>query len=396
MKQKIYFLALIAFLCSCSPAKQIFQGGRLSETNFITKIPFNFDYDIPIITVEIEGKSYRFLFDTGAPTVLSPEIAALLKLKVHTDGTASDSQGNSSARQFVVIPNMKIGNLNFENTGALVIDLKASFDFRCVNLDGLIGSNQMAKAIWEIDYQQKIITASNQLSNFDTNVASEVIAFVPKKDQLTPLVPIKIGGKTAYATFDSGSSGGFNLAVDHFNDEIADFKKVDAVGSSATGVYGSNKATLSSYVKVPTFNIGPVVLENQILEFQTNSSNTVGNSFIKNYKVVLNWAENKIYMLQQTPFKKTKLTQFGAIIKFASSKPTIAKIYKNSDAEKLGLLVNDEVIAINGKDTANFSDSQGCYYLLNYILDGMDTAVITVLRGGKKVDFSLKKTLWLE
>jgi len=396
MKKQFHLLAIILLLFSCSPVNKVLNGGSLKETSFTEKIPFSFDFGVPIIKVNINGKDYNFLFDTGAPTVISPDLAAELNLKSAAKAKTTDSQGNSNQQNFVKVPNIKIGNLNFEDIGAVVIDMKKIFEFKCMNFDGIIGANQMQKAIWEIDYQTKMITIGNELATFNIPTTAEVLNFTPKQAQKTPMVAVKIGDKTANVTFDTGATTDLNLPFHIYKNEIATFKGIEAIGNSSSGIYGASKSSTTTYKKIPSFTIGNMPLKDQIVTFSEGSTAIIGNTLFKNYRLILNWNENKIYMVKIADSKNTKYESFGIGLRYINNKPTIAKIFKNTAAEKSGVLVNDQIIALDGKNTSNFTEAEACFNSFNSILTGKSVISITVLREGKKLDFQLKKQTILE
>ncbi|TDQ08915.1 aspartyl protease family protein [Pedobacter metabolipauper] len=396
MKNILCVLLLSIILCSCSPVKNILQAGSLKQTDFVEKIPFNFDNGVPVIQVSIGGKSYNFLLDTGAPTVLSTELAAILNLKAQTNSTTADSQGNKNKEELVVIPNIQIGKLSFENTGALVMDIHKVFEMRCLKFDGIIGANQMAKAIWQLDYKNRLVTISNDLSNFTIAENTAVVDFSPKKIQNTPLVPIKIGNKTTLVTFDTGSNGSLYLGASGYKEVIKDFKSIQSYGSTSAGLYGGRKDLTNIHSKVPALEMGPVVLKDQVFEFRENGSSILGNRFLKNYKVVIDWNTHKIYMTKESEFDETKLKRFGFNVKFVNNKPVVGAIYKNSDAEKAGLLLSEEIVDIDGTDLSNLTEDEACSYAFKSITAGKDTAKVTILRAGKKVEFNLRSSILLE
>ena len=396
MKSTVYIAVVVCLLASCTSVKKVLNAGSLTEKNFNEKTPFEFDKRVPVIAVTIAGKTYRFLFDTGAPTVLSAELAAALKLQVLTNSKTSDSQGHGKKEQVVVIPDMQIGGLHFKNTGALVVDTKKVFEMRCMQFDGIIGANQMAKAVWQLDYDKKEITVSNSMAAFTITDSTPIINFIPASAQQTPRVPVKIGDKTIYITFDTGGSGDLRLSQKNYASQVAGFKSVISTGSTGTGIYGGSNTVINQYVKLPSFSIGDIQLTNQVVEFSDGGSSYVGNEFFKHYKVILNWQQRKIYMLKQSDFNAASLSRFAIGIKYINNKPTITELFTNSEAAKAGLLLNDIIVTINGKDVTRLTEAETCHYAFNSILKDKETTDVTVLRNDKKINCTLKKVVLLD
>ena len=110
MKYNIIFLATLMFMSSCSVMKtaKVLKKGSVEEKDFFSS--FNFEYEKLIkIPVNINGKTYKFIFDTGAgSSVLSESVASSLGLKPVTKTKTLDSQGNESTRSIYVIDTITI------------------------------------------------------------------------------------------------------------------------------------------------------------------------------------------------------------------------------------------------------------------------------------------------
>jgi len=176
--KKIPCLIFILFLVSCSGLSKIFNNGTLTNIDYKEIIPFNYDYNYAIVEVEINSIKYNFLVDTGAPTVISNAIYEDLKIEAIDYIAIEDSQGQINSQKVVVVPEIKIGNLTYHNTGGVVADLRNVFEFDCMGIDGIIGSNQMAKSYWKFDYQNREITITDQLAHYDLTTYTDTLSFI--------------------------------------------------------------------------------------------------------------------------------------------------------------------------------------------------------------------------
>ncbi len=396
MKKNFFLTILIPILISCSPVKKVLNAGRLKPSEFNEKIAFNFETGVPIIEVSIAGKSYHFMLDTGAPTAISPTLAQTLNLSPATNSKSSDSQGYKKKETVVVIPEIKIGKLVFENTGALIIDMRSVFQMKCLNVDGIIGANQMANAIWQLDYANKVISISDNMANFNTDASTKTIDFLPIKIQKTPLIPFQIGTKTSYITFDTGSNGNLDLSLLKYSDVINSFKQVNATGISGVGIYGAAKQSTTTYAKVPEINIGTLALKDQVILFADGKSSNIGNDFLQHYKVIVNWQTNKIYLTGENHYNLSKLNRFGIAISYLGNKAFVSAIFENTDAAVSGIRVNDEIVQIDNHIIASFTETDACNFTFNNILKGKDAAKVTILRADKRIDYNLKRSVLLE
>ena len=77
-------LTAILLLSGCSVQKKLanlFQEGSIKQASFNAEIPFEYRLGLVIIKVELNNQTYDFVFDSGAPNVLSKELAATLGIK---------------------------------------------------------------------------------------------------------------------------------------------------------------------------------------------------------------------------------------------------------------------------------------------------------------------------
>ena len=92
MKLKNLLILLIFLNLSCSSSKSFFNKGEVIISNAVEVIDLKMVNDLPLAKVEINGKEYWFLVDTGAATVIWKEIFADLNLETAHSGMVGDSQ----------------------------------------------------------------------------------------------------------------------------------------------------------------------------------------------------------------------------------------------------------------------------------------------------------------
>ena len=92
-----------------------------------------------ILKVNISGEEYDFLLDTGAPNVISKELAQKYALSNIFERKFGDSQGQTSDLEMIKLDEISIGGINFLNTGAAVADLKQSKELGCLQINGFVG-----------------------------------------------------------------------------------------------------------------------------------------------------------------------------------------------------------------------------------------------------------------
>lgn len=78
MKKNLFLIVIILTTKVFSQNINMNIGATKSK-NYYQEITFEFIKNKIIIPVEIDGKTYKFLLDTGAPNMISKEIHDLIK-----------------------------------------------------------------------------------------------------------------------------------------------------------------------------------------------------------------------------------------------------------------------------------------------------------------------------
>ncbi|WP_316747344.1 retropepsin-like aspartic protease [Pedobacter gandavensis] len=136
-----------------------YNTGETSTKNYYQEIPYESINGKMIVEVKVAGKNCRFLFDTGAPTSISKELALTSGSKNLQMGLISDANGLKDSVLVVLTKSIQIGDLDFNNITAIA--LIPEF-MKCWNLSGIIGSNLLRNSIVRIDAAKKIITLTDQ------------------------------------------------------------------------------------------------------------------------------------------------------------------------------------------------------------------------------------------
>lgn len=383
---------VFCMLLSCKTSSfQIMKYGTIAVTNYSDTIPFNFDYNLPLIAVEIEGETYNFLLDTGAPSVISPELFQKLQLNKLSTTKITDSNNTSNTEITTQVPKMKIGNLTYENMGVFVINLKQSYALKCFKLDGIIGANQMAKSFWKLDYENKRCIISSELPQEEIQ-DFEVVNFIPKTGQLTPLVALEIENvKYKYVTFDTGYNGTISLPFQKKLDSIFQ-KKVVNYGSESAGIYGLGTTKNIYETEVPMTKMDALELQNHMVSFSEVPSMTIGNEIFKYYTIVFDWQTKKMFFKRNNLKQKANvLHSFGFSFMKIQNTIQIVGLIKHSAAEKLGMKIGDELISINETKMHDLTDEQLCDYLFfgfkKFKLG--ETIDIKIKRNNEELNFEL-------
>lgn len=386
MKKLLYTLFLFSVITIFGQPKKFFEKGEVQLQHPVEKINLRFDNNMPFVKVSINGKTYNFLFDSGAPTVISHAIYNELNLTKKYKKSVKDSNQNTQEQIFTVLPEMTVDQVVFKNIGAIVIDLTPA-ELGCLKADGIIGANQMAKLFWRINYTENLLEATEDLSLFNIQDYPTVIPFHPKP-QKTPIVSTAVYNKDIDFTFDTGFSGRFEIAEKSF-DSTRTKRRIETFGTRATGAFGAAKSTAGTIFRADLFTLGNGVFRDELIA--TGASDFLGNEFLKDFSFILDWKNNTIY-LKRISKETPKLESFGFTYRFTDRKPVVSFVLKQ---ENFPLKIGDNIISINDVLLDHLDQEQACYYFINRIEKDQKTITVKVKREDQILDFTLQKKEFL-
>lgn len=375
-----------AVLVTTAQGKKFYEKGKAELTQQVEPINMRFENNLPFVKVVISGKTYTFLFDSGAPTVISREIFTELKLKKKYSRSVGDSNKNTKQQVFTELPEMKVDQVTFRNTGAIVLDLDAD-ELRCLHVDGIIGANQMAGLVWKINYAENQLQVAKDLSGFDLRGFDLVIPFETKTQQ-TPLVKIRLLGKEFPFTFDTGFSGRLELTDADFDPAKAQ-RFISTSGTHSTGAFGTAKPSGGYIFRADTLGLGNSVFKGEFVS--TGSMNLIGNEFFRDFECIIDWKSRRIYMkrIRTVP---AVLESFGFSYRFVDAKPVVAYVIE----EEKSLIKNGDIILnINGISLEHLDADQVCHYFLNRIEGSRKVINIKIDRSGKIFDYQIERKVYL-
>ncbi|MFN5983219.1 MAG: aspartyl protease family protein [Fluviicola sp.] len=395
--KKIYVSILVLFLfTSCNTLKliKVLKKGSVEQKEFKTEIPFEMRLGLVIIPVTINGKTYEFLVDTGAPNVCSKELAAELNLKTKVSQNTGDSQGVKEKLDFVVVPEIYLSGICFKETGAAVADLKHAEVISCLDIDGIIGANLMKEAIWEFDYERKVITISDKKSSFTIPDNAIHLPFTPALSS-TPEVTITYNGvEDKYVTFDTGSNGLFTISkstLEKIEEKKPPVKKAMSFGSSGSGLYGVAKADTSYMILIDSTQVGGLFIENNAVSVE-NGAKLIGTKFLKNFRVIIDWNVKEILLIPVKPFVNNTFESFGFSPFISDNKLIINELYMNSEASEKGIKIGTQILAVDGIDYRTCSADQFCAIIERGLVpEGKKTMTLLVLIDGEEKTLQLTK-----
>lgn len=373
--------------CNLLKTLKLMKSGETKQKHFKTDIPFEMRMGLIILKVRVNGVDAEYLLDTGAPNVISKELAQKLKLRTNASQKTGDSQGKESELGFARINNINIGGVDFLETGTAIADLKQSSEVACLNVDGFIGSNLMRKAIWKFDYSKKIITICSSRDSLYVTPGFKKIKFSPAVTG-TPIIDVVYNGVIdKNVEVDLGSNGDFisnNITFESLKKTGKLNRTTYSYGQESSGLYGKAATDTTFYAMISSIKTGEVELNNQVVSFGKGRVKTIGTGYFKNYDVIFDWWKNEILLLEKTTYNNNK-KNFSFSLLFRNNKLYVGSM-DESNLPK-GPILGDQVLSINGRNYKACSLEEWCDILYNNPLKTVEEINLTVLRDGKEYNF---------
>jgi len=242
----------------------------------------------------MEGEAYNFLFDSGAPMVISQELVEKFESQVVKTSPVNDSQGGRQYLDYVRMPDLKIGSRNFSGLVALAADLKKSPALNCLGIDGIIGANGMQFQYWDFSVEDTILRISSDKGHWPKG--KKYILPFGMKGSRTPVVKLNINDtEVSGITFDTGSSGVLSLPksiTSAFKPEDAD---LSSWGYLSAGLFGSALDTAHEFEMrfvFPDTNYRfPVEQESK------KDGKLLGMSFLRHFHVFMDFPQRQILLM---------------------------------------------------------------------------------------------------
>ena len=316
------------------------------------ELPYRIVSNKILVDVEIEGKAYPFIFDTGGTAAIIDSIADLLGLEHEGDLNVTDATGTRLNYQKCVVKEMHLPKSNITITNYSFLSLPTPSPVQQFGAVGLLGSDLWQNHIVRFDPSRQVITITSAEHPVDADTAFRM-PFSPN-GQIWPIISLPIGTQEVDAMFDSGAYYLLSLKeTDYY--KLYSWQQTKLLergfGKGSSGIGGTALLPHRKEVKrirVAPIRMGAATLSNVISEDITPASHTlVGMRLLEYGEVIIDYSRREFYFL---PFKtnirvEQKFNNVGFNI--TDKQLCINAIWGEELRNKIK--IGSPVIAINGK-----------------------------------------------
>ena len=241
----------------------------------------------PVITVDIQGKPYRFVLDTGAQTgVFSDALAKKLGLMPIGKASAQDPSGtNARSLSIYRVAEMHVGTVVIKGA-IMVADDPAKLKQIDSTLDGVLSYQAFHDVILTLDYpKRQVVISSTPMTDQQSHHA---IGYETEHGIIN--LPVKIGTFSVTGQLDSGANGGLSIPSTK-RDQVKFAAPLKLVRQgrtlfNAVDVYGAP-------VSDPVF-VGGIQMPSQDVELNFFPYANIGSKLLNHYRITIDQRKNKL------------------------------------------------------------------------------------------------------
>ena len=339
-------MAAIAVHC------QYFSSMRIDRHDYADTIPIEIRRGRILVPVEVEGKTYKFVFDTGCSSGLLFTRDAIATKSKFGLLLISDAAGHTRLARRHRIPRMRIGSLTITNYPVTVTPASSvmNLEYDCVENVGCIGMDIVSKGrAVKIDAERKHLILTDRRDHF----AGETGFHWPMHiDQRVPYFRVNAGDvKSRWCMFDSGYNGFINVREKDLGTAVDTL----AVGTGVTngGIYGYQSEHRVYMLSLDSISVGDCVFRHVVTDVQRGNSFVLGALLLKYGSLVLDYGSKEaVYQ----PYKSEKghvevgnrYLDYGLM--YRDSLMRVSIVWEGSNAWQKGLRAGYHLTHIDGKD----------------------------------------------
>lgn len=342
----------------------------LSHKEFKEVIPLTLEHNKIFLRAKLNGQEFRFILDSGSPTVITQQAAEAVGLKPVGAGgesnTGTDANGQAVTMLKYKVDVLQLGELAFKDFTALVFDPSNLSVGSCVLDGGVIGSDLFPAAAWQINVDSKTLTVANTVKALSYVKESKAATAVPLLQFGYPYAPIfdyKVGKHLSdKLLFDTGAPTFFSLAKPAYDALI----KSDSIQGSLVGRGYAEESAVRLTIEQDVFRaaveelaLGKLKLNKVDATVRHTPPSLLGVGLLKTHIVTLDYPNKTAYFHKlKTPHRP--LAEAPVQFRMDGSKVQVSYIAKGSHSERQGVQLGHTVWAINGVDVSTINDENRC------------------------------------
>lgn len=297
MRQFLLVFLLLTFAFSFAQKPFNLSQGKSTEKGYLTTIPYTEVKEKIIVDGIINGKTYKFILDTGAPMLIFRELSDELNLQTIKDLAVKDQSNKTDTMPTVILPKIKVGDVTFNNIPTLVSD---SHLIKCFGIHGIIGSNVFRNSAVQFSSKEKTVTITDSPKRLKLKSKPSKLLLSP---QSNPYIWVghnnqEILGREQLL-FDTGMAGFYDISMQIYTEHADKFSHLNVIGKSSgtfsAGLHGNADVAENYKFMLPDLTINNIEFKNIITETTYDTNSRVGAGLLKYGIVTVDYKRKKFY-----------------------------------------------------------------------------------------------------
>lgn len=289
MKIKIIILLIhCLFLTSC----------KADNPSLNFSAPIQIVDNRPFVKVNIKGKAFHFVIDTGGFNSIETEIAQELGLDLRNKFQMPGAGEKTVDAWTTVIDTFSIGENKFQNRRFYTLPLKTiKENLKLPFLDGIIGYDFFSDSILQLDYPNKQVNFLNKFAGQNGMSFAIYGSHIPK-------LKVEIDGIESEFVIDTGDRSQLTLGQ-NFSRAVLAKNQYELSEEKVTG-YGLGGAIMARTFELKSLKFGTTEAKSILTRIpnlkggvfaQSDFNGSIGSGLLKNYKITLDY-QNKLLFVE--------------------------------------------------------------------------------------------------
>ena len=355
------------------------QGPRL--TVLPAKVVSNF---FLVEAKQADGKTYRFMIDTGSSTTLvSSALASALRLKEKKGQTRTmpvrGANGSEVELPAITLREISLGDVHFARVPAREYDFAELSIHVGLPIDGVLGFSLFRDTLCTLDYPGAKLELAPVpfLTPVETTPALRTATIGYDNGHSTPLITVQMGRESFVVLIDSGSDGSLSLNPAGLHPH---FSQGPRTGNLAATLGGDRPQLVGRLAQ--NITLGSHVIQEPVVDL-TDQLSSLGGDLLRHFSLTFDQRRSLVTFVRDTdgPVQMPPRRSTGISFQRLSTYWKVISLIPDTPVIALPVQAGDLCTRINGEPVSAW-DFDRYTALLNHA----DKVTYTFLHAAKEQD----------
>ena len=299
-----------------------------------------------------DGRTYRFLVDTGSSTSLvSPALAQALRQRERKAPRRTvhvrSANGGEVELEAVTLRRLRLGDAAFERVPALVSDFSDLSGHLGLRIDGVVGFPVFRDTLLTMDYPgaRLVIAPYPAVPPLVLKQSPRASTIAFNNERNSPLIPIQLGIESFIVLIDSGSDGSLALNPVGLHPRFANGPRPGTLVASLAGDRRQLVGRLAQDVLLGSHTLATPIAD------LTEELSSLGGEILRHFAVTFDQRRNQVTFTRDAAGPVVLAPRRSTGLSFARTPAywRVLALVPDTPAAGLAIQPGDLVVRINGE-----------------------------------------------